>query len=179
MAWRRPGDKPLSEPMMVSLLTHICVNRPQRVNTKQPGYVFFVWKYFTWKTPLWIQSTKMASALEMATCNIFSLTQTFVLVFGKSIWMMISRLLLIVSINPNNGLMPECPQVMIYPIMTGAYMNSSIHHLAEKRDFTASPAGHFMKIILVLAHLWLAGQNIDGYMRAGITYDLNIKGAVS
>ena len=26
MAWRRPGDKPLSEPMMVSLLTHICVN---------------------------------------------------------------------------------------------------------------------------------------------------------
>ena len=28
MAWRRPGDKPLSEPMMVSLLTHICVTRP-------------------------------------------------------------------------------------------------------------------------------------------------------
>ena len=28
MAWRRPGDKPLSEPMMVSLLTHICVARP-------------------------------------------------------------------------------------------------------------------------------------------------------
>ena len=24
MAWRRAGDKPLSEPMMVSLLTHIC-----------------------------------------------------------------------------------------------------------------------------------------------------------
>ena len=32
MAWRRPGDKPLSEPMMVSLLTHICVPRPQWVN---------------------------------------------------------------------------------------------------------------------------------------------------
>ena len=29
MAWRRPGDKPLSEPMMVSLPTHICVTRPQ------------------------------------------------------------------------------------------------------------------------------------------------------
>ena len=25
MAWRRPGDMPLSEPMMVSLPTHICV----------------------------------------------------------------------------------------------------------------------------------------------------------
>ena len=31
MAWRRPGDKPLSEPMMVSLLTHLCVTRPQWV----------------------------------------------------------------------------------------------------------------------------------------------------
>ena len=31
MAWRRPRDKPLSEPMMVSLLTHICVTRPQWV----------------------------------------------------------------------------------------------------------------------------------------------------
>ena len=32
MAWRRSGDKPLSESMMVSLLTHICVTRPQWVN---------------------------------------------------------------------------------------------------------------------------------------------------
>ena len=31
IAWRRPGDKPLSEPMMVSLLTQICVTRPQWV----------------------------------------------------------------------------------------------------------------------------------------------------
>ena len=29
MAWRRPGDKPSSEPRMESLLTHICVTRPQ------------------------------------------------------------------------------------------------------------------------------------------------------
>ena len=29
MAWRRPGDKPLSEPMVVRLPTHICVTRPQ------------------------------------------------------------------------------------------------------------------------------------------------------
>ena len=31
MAWRRQGDKPLSEPMMIRLLTHICVTRPQWV----------------------------------------------------------------------------------------------------------------------------------------------------
>ena len=32
MAWCRPGNKPLSEPMMVNLPTHICVTRPQWVN---------------------------------------------------------------------------------------------------------------------------------------------------
>ena len=32
MAWRWSGDKPLSEPRMKSLLTHICVTRPQWVN---------------------------------------------------------------------------------------------------------------------------------------------------
>ena len=31
MAWRRPGDKPWYEPMMVRLPTHICVTRPQWV----------------------------------------------------------------------------------------------------------------------------------------------------
>ena len=37
MAWRRPGEKPLSEPMLVSLLTHICVTRPP--------WVKFIYKY--------------------------------------------------------------------------------------------------------------------------------------
>ena len=32
MAWRRPGDKPLSEPMMVCSSKHICVTRLQWVN---------------------------------------------------------------------------------------------------------------------------------------------------
>ena len=32
MAWRRPGDKPLSEPMLVFVPTHICITWPQWVN---------------------------------------------------------------------------------------------------------------------------------------------------
>ena len=32
MAWRHPGDKAFSEPMVIRLLTHICVTRPQWVN---------------------------------------------------------------------------------------------------------------------------------------------------
>ena len=31
MPWCRPGDKPLSEPVVVSLLTRICIARPQWV----------------------------------------------------------------------------------------------------------------------------------------------------
>ena len=32
VAWRRPGDKPLSEPIMGKFGAHICVSRPQWVN---------------------------------------------------------------------------------------------------------------------------------------------------
>ena len=46
MAWRRPGDKPLFEPMVVSLLTHICVTRPQWVKA---GYGMFTgWGVGSW-----------------------------------------------------------------------------------------------------------------------------------
>ena len=38
MAWRRPGDKPLSEPMMVRFPTHICVIRLQWVSTLRPRH---------------------------------------------------------------------------------------------------------------------------------------------
>ena len=39
MAWRRPYDKPLSEPRMESLVTHICVTRPRWV--KHIWYMIF------------------------------------------------------------------------------------------------------------------------------------------
>ena len=41
MAWRRPGDKPLSELMLVRSLTHICVTRPQWVNSLWPRYAIW------------------------------------------------------------------------------------------------------------------------------------------
>ena len=75
MAWRRPGDKPLSEPMMVSSLTHICVTQPQWVNTLWPEqngryfvddiykFDFLTWKrlfsfWFNWIFFLRFQSTR-------------------------------------------------------------------------------------------------------------------------
>ena len=49
MAWHRPGNNPLFEPMMVILLTHICVTRPQRVkviNGDENVYMVFIWEGF-------------------------------------------------------------------------------------------------------------------------------------
>ena len=50
MAWCRPGDKPLSEPMMVSLLRHLCVTRYHWVNIPY-HYVNMI----TYPCPNWAQ----------------------------------------------------------------------------------------------------------------------------
>ena len=51
MAWRRPGAKTLSEPMMVSLLKHICVTRPQWVK-RSPGQVELIGLMGKWH--IWV-----------------------------------------------------------------------------------------------------------------------------
>ena len=43
MAWCQPGDKPLSELRMASLLTHICVTRPQWVKPISSIPLFQIW----------------------------------------------------------------------------------------------------------------------------------------
>ena len=46
MAWRPPGDKPLSEPMVVSLLMHICVTQSQWIIARlQHLQLLMHWKY--------------------------------------------------------------------------------------------------------------------------------------
>ena len=57
MAWCRPGDKPLSEPMMVRSLTHICVTRPQWVNDSVPRWdeaiIGINGDFYSAQSPLW------------------------------------------------------------------------------------------------------------------------------
>ena len=52
MAWRRPGDKPLSEAMMVNLPTRICVSRPQWVKSKLQYKTYDLENYENWKAHL-------------------------------------------------------------------------------------------------------------------------------
>ena len=44
-AWCRSGDKPLSEPIMFSLLTHICVTRSQWVNARFTPISWGTWDW--------------------------------------------------------------------------------------------------------------------------------------
>ena len=85
MAWRRPGDKPLSEPMMVSLPTHICVTRSQWVNLLWSSDAIWWHRsvanclFLTEKNPLpesiriYHQWVSLASALTTILDNEFSL----------------------------------------------------------------------------------------------------------
>ena len=54
--WRRPGDKPLSEPMMVSVPAHICVTQwVKLVSHVQDNMLIYVWGvlYFILHVPGW------------------------------------------------------------------------------------------------------------------------------
>ena len=88
MAWRRPGDKPLSEPVMVRLLTQICVTRPQWVNQndclltntnkqRYSGYrlrshmaiIFVYWPQKTQRSVMKWNETKLQLPLQPVTKN--------------------------------------------------------------------------------------------------------------
>ena len=53
MAWCLPCDKPLFEPMMVRLPTHICVTRPKWVNSQgRQEHPHFIWSK-SWLLMTW------------------------------------------------------------------------------------------------------------------------------
>ena len=67
MAWRRPGDKPLSEPMMVNLLTHICVTRPHCVKS---GEVNILILHQPTKTR-WLRKDRQKSKSPYSCCQLW------------------------------------------------------------------------------------------------------------
>ena len=77
MAWRRPGDKPLSQPMMVRSLTHICVTRPQRVKSWSTLILCWsqYWQYVDWtllnplEFDIWIWFDSTGPVCILAICG--------------------------------------------------------------------------------------------------------------
>ena len=62
MAWRRPGDKPLSKPMVVRSLTNIRVTRPQWVNWSTENH--------------WVPGISVCSEYQIWTCKSFVIYAT-------------------------------------------------------------------------------------------------------
>ena len=80
MAWRRSGDKPLSEPMTVSLPTHICVTRPQWVNLQRYLLTMVIWYWRFLLTS--VNCTSMFPSANMQISN----QQRYAQIFHKMPW---------------------------------------------------------------------------------------------
>ena len=65
MAWCRLGNKPLSEPMMVRLLTHIYVTRPQWVNSLAPGKFDWNFRHVVFKQILVIDGWSISCEIAL------------------------------------------------------------------------------------------------------------------
>ena len=81
MAWRRPGDKPLSEPMMVSLPTDISITRPQWVKITA-----------TFLGAEWVKHNEMMTLFGWLICCILLLISVVVL-FSSIIYIKVVSLL--------------------------------------------------------------------------------------
>ena len=70
MAWRWPGNKPASEPLMLRLSTHICVTWPQSVDSLAPGrfgriFNYAIFKHYTISMVYYYSILKMAWLLVL------------------------------------------------------------------------------------------------------------------
>ena len=69
-AWRRLGDKPLYEPMVVRLPTHICVTRPQWVNEiPRKQSTTFLFKFIVAYMVAWSTLVQIMTCCLMASNN--------------------------------------------------------------------------------------------------------------
>ena len=71
MAWRRPGDKTFSEPMLVSLPTHICVTRHQWVNSWTAPLSA------VWMLMAWYFRTKASVVTVLTKCSLYHTNISF------------------------------------------------------------------------------------------------------
>ena len=86
MAWRRSGEKPLSEPMMVRLPTHICVAQPQWVKrTNVLPQDFMNSPSDMWKNlAFWGTSMKLGRMVPLVIANDFRYGATQVSPCGQN-----------------------------------------------------------------------------------------------
>ena len=129
MAWRRPGDKLLSELMLLRSLTHICVTRPRWVNSYIVKELWnTIWIYQWHCEILWYLHcfmacltdagiNKMAGILQTKFSNVI-LTEKFYILL-KFYWSLsLGVWLTIGGIGSGFGLMPSGNKPISEPVLT-------------------------------------------------------------
>ena len=88
MAWRHPGDKPLSEPMMISLPAHICVTRPQWMKCLEnldrlslQGYLFSLNDRSYKIVDLWRHIVTIIMQSSLSACNVWIVSRAYFVEF--------------------------------------------------------------------------------------------------
>ena len=112
MAWRRPGDKPLSEPMMVRLLTHICVAQPQWINS-----------FLIIHKPMEISMKLMINNFQanFSYCWLkYLLWHCPQMNISGSYWWL-------VNVGSGNGLVPSAKKALPEPVLTHIFVAISCH----------------------------------------------------
>ena len=127
MAWRRLGDKPLSEPMVVSLLTHICVTRPQWVK-RNKNCVYGRYKY---------KKQKLQKSCSRCNKNTRHIESSYILQPPKYLLLFVNRFRYL----NNNIIKDRCPIPLDATVMLGPLkfnLQATIDHHGPSID-----SGHY------------------------------------
>ena len=167
MAWCWPGNKPLSEPMVVSLLMHICFPQPQWVNLLAPlGFSSnFQSVILGYILPLKFTSTSCKIILRWMSQNTFDDTSTMVLANG-----------LVPSDKPPN--VDPDPYGITMPWRVKKYVNSSPSSDAYMQQWIRSAllqiiACQLFSANAALSSIGLLGTNFNEIWIRIISFSLN------
>ena len=138
MAWRWPGGKPLSEPMMVTLLTHICVTRPQWVN----------WHYDNAWYSSFIASSTQASCWGQNYLSLFSN------LFSKRKIRTLTYLVILVHFDYADAM----SQICAWLVLQWCRMNIMVSHTQITNNWTVYSTAH--KVYLSLDKMAAISQTI-------------------
>ena len=138
MAWRRPGDKPLSEPLTISLPTHICVTRPQWVKTKHKKAHPSKTKH---NNP-WVIHCHITMSAVVNTMYIMTVP---IIIYCRSIWWFSIMISIFVIYDGGGGGWKEsrCLHYLVPPCTAPAYMPAPAYvHILLSCELTAAIVAH-------------------------------------
>ena len=163
MAWCRPGDKPLYEPMMVRLPMHICVTRPQWVNNSlilpYISYLIHIWgkAYETHLKNVLVLQKEFLRVLLLVYHHIQILTTCLFNLISFLSKSSMSVLLVLLCINMIMKCFLNC-FVIVYRQTDGWTVGRT--YRCRQRQYPFGLRGQGVKIYMCLSNLFREARNL-------------------